>query len=302
MIAIWGANGFIGRHCVDHLISSGMNDLKLFARNFDGFPFSAAKFLQFYTGDFKQQTHIQHILDCTHLVLMVSASDARTFISAPEKERTENLEPYQNFFSLLRQHPTRARHIVFLSSGGAVYGHSTDNTPAKETDPLQPISPYGEIKKAIEHELLEHCAHTHDTYTILRIANPVGVWHKNKGLVPSLLRAARTKTPLNVPNNGHTVRDFFAAQDLADAIMLACTKLIAHNTIFNVGSGKGMSVHDMIDLTQSIFKQKIFINYAPPIATDVDYNVLECTKIEEVLGWRASTPLSQVISEMWNKK
>lgn len=301
MIAIWGANGFIGRHCAHDLMTQSTHPLTLFARDFTDFPLSADERLTLVNANFKDTPCIEALNESQHIILTVSASGARTFADQPDQERSENYQPYQNFFSALNALDQKNRHIIYLSSGGTVYGESPNRTPLKETAPCTPLSPYGQTKLDIENALIQHCNKSGDTYTILRVANPIGPWHKGRGILNALLQAARTNDIVNIQNKGQTIRDYFAVQDLADAITRACAPSTPHNNILNIGSGQGLSINDLIALVEETIHQKININYIDAVETDVDYNVLDCTKSKDVLGWQATTPLADVINQMWNQ-
>ncbi len=291
MIGIWGANGFIGRHLAYALASSGQ-DFALFARDFSGFPFSLPDGTALVTGDFtKPEQTIEKIRKCTVLILAVSAARTRGPIMASD------LAAYEAFFDTLASGAAPA-HIIYLSSGGAVYGPIADK-PATETHPTHPLSFYGRDKLTIEQLIEARASNVPWRYSILRIANPVGLWSKNLFLPALALKAAHTGRPLTIFGDGCAIRDYFDVEELAQAIMLCAAKPGA-NEIYNIGSGAGRSIHEVIAIAEWITGKNIPINYQEANPLDLSYNVLDCKKIEKALGWRVRKKLDDSMQAMWD--
>ena len=298
MIAVWGANSFIGRH-VTHRLCATNQPVKLFARNFDEFPFDLPDTTQKFIRDFNApDTYINDLADCQALVLLVSASQARTFANDPAQEVEQNVKPYQHLFEALQSRQTAIEHIIYASSGGTVYG-ITAPYPIPETHPTNPISPYGQGKLAIENLLIDHAAKTKCTYTILRIANPVGRFGKRKGLIDYVLAAANSGKPLTVNGDGKIVRDYFDVAELAEAFDLCLHHPAARNEIFNVGSGIGHSINDVITIAEKVTNKKITVRHNPPIAADAPYNVLDCTRTHKEIAWKHKNDLMYVVRTLW---
>jgi UDP-glucose 4-epimerase len=299
MIGIWGANGFIGRHLTHHLSLSG-KPTALFARDFKDIPFPVnAKSI---VADFMQpETYSSYIKDCSVLVLAVSASAARTFMGSPEKEIELNVSPYKNLFNHLRRVNVIPNKIIYLSSGGAIYGDAPP-FPISESFPINPITPYGIAKAEIEKSLKEFCNEVDCDYTILRIANPVGRWFKKPSLVSVALNCAKSGTVLNVQGDGSYIRDYFDVCELVVAISVVAEGNSTRNTILNVGSGVGHSINDIVNIVQNVTNEKITVNYIPEPAYNIPYNVLDCAQIRHYTKWTAKKPIDKIIDEMWKSK
>lgn len=296
MIALWGANGFIGRHLVQHL-HGGNYKMKLFSRDFDRFPLNASN-LKKINADFSEpESYIKYLHDCKTVVLMVSASGARTFIKDPDAESRYNVSPHKNFFLSLEHHNIRPDHIVYLSSGGAVYGITSHN-PISEKHPLNPVTPYGQGKMEIENLLRDYSTKTGTRHTILRVSNPVGLW--GKGLIPAALNAIKSESPLTIEGDGSAIRDYFDVRDLAKAIASALEVSGKKNMTLNVGAGHGHSINQVIEIIEEIVGKPVPSNHMKPSAGGIDYNVLDCRKIYSYTGWTAQTTLQQSIREIWN--
>ncbi len=298
MIALWGANGFIGRHLTHKLIDCG-EDTQLFARNYDDFPFALPDTLKSYSRDFsKPYTYINDISVCDTIILLVTASYARTFSHNPEQEIEYNIKPYYAFFDALKKCTDENKHIIFLSSGGAIYGE-TEHIPISETHDTKPINAYGQGKLRIEKSLIDAAQDAGWDYTILRVANPVGKWGKKPNLIGAALNAIQNDDVFNVYGDGSAIRDYFCVEELANAIYLSAKNSDARNKIYNVGSGKGHSANEVFEIIERISHKSLKIKNIDAIDTDVAYNVLNCTKIEHDLEWKAKMNLEDTIRKMW---
>ena len=304
MIAVIGANGFIGRHFVNYGIKSGMDvPVRLFARDFSGFPFDLPSGMVCKEADFLDPaTYIDHIKDCRVLLLLVSVSGVRTFSDDVEKEYHLNVHPYQKLLEGIAKRKTDIEHIVFLSSGGAIYGAVNNPVPIDEDHPADPVSAYGNGKLQIENHIINFARDIPFDYTILRAANPVGLWNKKANLVSAALESLRTGKPLNVLGDGSVVRDYFDVRELAQAIWMSIQNPAARNKIYNLGSGKARTINDVLRVVSEVTGQKLAINRQEGCAADVPYNVLNCAKIQSDLGWKAQHSLHQIVEEMCRQR
>ena len=297
MIAIWGANSFIGRHLVHTLIGQKCS-ARLLARDFSDMPFDLPAYMDCIEADFKQPaSYIEALRGCKTLVLLVSASRAATFADQPERERSENITPYRTLLQTIEDAGIIPDHIIYASSGGTVYG-ITPAIPTTEDAPLAPISPYGQAKVEIEQYIYDFAARTGIGADILRIANPIGEWNKRPGLVDAAIKAAKTGPPLTLWGDGTYVRDYFDVRELAGCF----SELIAHGghgaRYYNVGSGIGHSINDIIEIVGEVTGRIVPVSRHPVQKADVPYSVLSCSSIYKDIGWRAKTPIAEVIQRM----
>ncbi|MGB4058083.1 MAG: NAD-dependent epimerase/dehydratase family protein [Alphaproteobacteria bacterium] len=295
MIAIWGANGFIGRHLTHHLVQAGER-VALFSRNYDGFPFPLPPSVETHSCDFlRPDTYVEELKRCHTVALLVSSSMTRTFSGDPEQEILLNVQPYRQFFDRLGNKNALPSRIIYISSGGGVYG-MTEQISIPESHPLNPISPYGRGKLEIE-ALVRQAS---PSYTILRPANPVGIWNKRKSLLDYAIKAIKTGMPLEVFGDGEAVRDYFDVAELASAITLAADNPAAKNEIFNVGSEKGTTINQVIKILEDVHGIPLPRRNVPLTGLDVPFNVLDCGKIRRALGWSAQRNLQDILHEMWS--
>jgi UDP-glucose 4-epimerase len=300
MILIIGGNGFLGRHLCRMLCSRGLaavvvtrtrSDLA-FAGDDSGIGCIDAKVFQTGRGD-------DLLASARVIIYLASQSVPATFRDEPWREIPANVEPAWQFFERCARLNPAAR-IILVSSGGTVYGR-TSGDPVGEDTPLRPISGYGLGKVMIE-QALAFVGRTHAVpYAILRVSNPIGRWQTatTQGIVPIALRAARDHAPIPLYGYGLQVRDYLDADDVARAILTSCSAEGHLAATWNVGSGVGRSVLEMIRLIERVTGVSVPVRHCPPRPIDVPSIVLDCTRIRTDLGWVPQRPLEASIADIW---
>ena len=301
-VIVYGANGFIGRNLLLALSDRDI-ETRAVSRSFDrSFTERLSGNIEYIESDFADTENLfQGIVPesgATH-ILLVSNSLPSTWTKAPSLEVSENLLPYVRFLERLQA----VDRVVFLSSGGTVYGAPAVRRPLREHDTSAiPISAYGMTKLAIE-QYLAFAARTFDfDHMILRPSNPVGPWAKPnsaQGFVSVLLENYLYGRTTHIWGDGGTVRDYLDVRDLVDAIISACMQEKLGGEVFNVGSGVGRSLNEVIALVQKTLDLDLAVEIAEGRGVDVPYNVLDCSHIEERLGWRASRDFDRAVLDTW---
>lgn len=292
MLVLVGANGFLGRHTCELLERRGepaiavsrKPDPKFFER-------FAPSVTCMSAAEFASAAGTEVIAQARAIVYFTWGSGPATFAEKPWRELPENVQPAFEFFLRVAS-ISPATKIVFMSSGGTVYG-SNGTEPRKETSPTRPISPYG-VGKLMAEDALRFVGRTKTfPYAILRTSNAIGRWQtsKTQGIVAAALRAARDGIPLRLYGRGCQTRDFVDADDVAEAILAASLDTKHPATTWNVGSGIGIVVADLLSLLSQIIGWPIPIEPAPARDLDVPHIVLNCQKIADDLGWTAKTPI-----------
>lgn len=185
----------------------------------------------------------------------------------------------------------------------SLYGRSGPERLSEDTD-LRPISPYGMGKKMMEAGVTYMIDRHGLNGTILRPANPIGLWQSNKlqGVVGALMRAAMSETPFTLIGNGSTIRDYFDVRDLVAAIeAVVLASPVSFGQVYNVGSGRGHSVLEVIALVEKITGKKLSIISKEARSVDVDHVRLDASKLADDCGWRPRFRLEQSISEIWEQ-
>jgi UDP-glucose 4-epimerase len=189
---------------------------------------------------------------------------------------------------LLKMSAGLGQRIVFLSSGGAIYGRCSQ-IPTPETAPAEPMSAYGVSNLAIEKHL--HGFQNVLEFRILRVTNAFGpfqLFRKKQGLVAALIECALRGRPVEIWGDGSVVRDFIFVDDILDALEAA-----AHDDsdtrIFNIGSGCGRTVREVMSATERLLGKKIDIAWQAGRPSDVPISVVSIERAKQILNWSPKT-------------
>jgi UDP-glucose 4-epimerase len=284
---VLGGGGFIGTNLSRGLRAAGAR-VTGFGRR-PRYPEALAG-IDWIEGDFTDPAAVRQAVSGVDLVFhLLGAGLPEPSNRDPSSTVTDAILPSLNLLEACRD--AGCRKLVFISSGGTVYGR-TGGVALTEAAPTDPISAYGVSKLAVEKYVqLFHHLYGLD-YAILRVSNPFGPFQSavhGQGLVASLLRNVLTGEPVEIWGDGSTVRDYLFVDDLIDAILAAAAHRGTHR-LFNVGSGAGRSVRDVVRDVAAIsgrgFKE---VCYLPARAADVPHNVLDPGLIARELGWRPRT-------------
>lgn len=192
------------------------------------------------------------------------------------------------------------RKVVFASSGGTVYGPPR-MVPISEDHPTDPITSYGIVKLAVEKYLnLFHHLYGLD-YAALRISNPYGPYQDpagQQGAVAVFLHRLHTGRKITIWGDGGVVRDYLYIEDLVEALVLGGVTE-TRRKVLNVGSGRGVSLKDLISHIFQATDKDTAVEYLPGRALDVPANVLDVERVREELGWIPQTGLSEGLAATW---
>jgi UDP-glucose 4-epimerase len=189
----------------------------------------------------------------------------------------------------------KVKKIIFMSSGGAIYGKEA-NCPLSESTPTNPISTYGIEKLTIEKLLYLYNYLYGIDYRVIRLANPYGPYQRpgKLGVVSTFIFNTLTKKPINLYGDGSVVRDFIFIDDAIRAIVTIANGANKHH-VFNVGSGRGTSVKEVLEHIESSLKLTVSINHLPARNVDVPVNYLDISRYEKYYGKIESIPLDSGI-------
>lgn len=304
-IVVFGANGFIGKHLVRKLANNPEN----FVRAFDRFPefksgsdteFHDLENVEIFPGNFLNKSDLSEALkNIDYVFHLVSATNPALSANNPYIDIESNVHPTVTLFELCVQNGVK--RVIFPSSGGTVYG-DTEYESIDENVVPQPISPYGIGKLTIEH-YLRYFKRTHGLdYLVLRIANPYGPGQNvngKQGVIPIFLQAALNNSPINIYGDGQMVRDYIFITDLIDMIHMIYAMPHQHD-VYNLGSGHGASVTDIVKSIESAVGHEIKTLIQPTPATYVQRSVLDITRFSEEFDYTPAIDITDGIRQTWS--
>ena len=300
-ILVAGGAGYIGSHMVKDLVEHGQE--VVVADNLStGHRDAINPKAKFYEGDIRDRKFLDKIFDNEDIEAVVhfaAFSIVPESMSKPLKYFDNNTGGMITLLEAMRDH--NIKYIVF-SSTAATYG-VPEHMPIKETDPQNPINPYG-LSKLMMEKMMHWADKAYGIkFVALRYFNvagaaPDGTIDEDHGrethLVPIILQVAQGKRKelsifgddYNTPD-GTNVRDYVHVMDLADAHILAIKYLEAGNesNAFNLGSSTGFSNKQILEAAREVTGEPIPAKIAPRRPGDPDSLVAASDKARNVLGW-----------------
>jgi len=283
-VALIGAGGFFGTNLALYL-SPQIEDVRCFGLS-QSFP-DAMRAIRWTSGDIASSSLVEVLAGCDTVIHLASTSVPGTDLEI-SKDAEANLMTSLHLFD--RCVDCGVRQVIFISSGGTVYGPSS-RVPIAESAPTQPITPYGLVKLTIERYLEVYARLRGLDYRIVRISNLYGPYQniiKMQGVVTSFLVKALRNEALEIWGNGSIVRDYVYVEDAVEA-MVAVMRYQGAKRIFNIGSGVGTSVNQIVASIEKLLERKLKVKYRLGRAVDVPVNILDCTLARNELGWHAKT-------------
>lgn len=328
-ILVTGGAGFIGSHTVIALSNAGFNPI-IFdnfsnsdPRVLDGIFNILGKEIRCYHEDCNDESIIEQIIEqeeiagVIHFAAYKAVGESMAF---PLKYYRNNIGSLTTLLDvMLRQ---KVKNLIF-SSSCTVYGQP-DQLPVTETTPVKPAeSVYGNTKQIGETILRDTIAPGNPLKIIsLRYFNPIGAHPTSQigelplgvpnNLVPFVTQtAAGLRQSLTVfggdypTADGTCIRDYIHVMDLAEAHVAALQKLIStqepsYYDVFNVGTGRGASVLEVIQTFEKVAEQPLTYHIGDRRSGDVTAVYADAQKAEKELGWTAKRSLEDALRDAWN--
>ena len=323
-ILVTGGTGFIGSHTCVALINAGyqvviMDNLcnskvEAIAR----IEMITGKHVRFYRTDMRDEEDMRQIFEDNKIDAVIHFAGLKAVGESVEKP----LEYYENnisgTLSLLRVMREYHCNVIIFSSSATVYGCNNE-APYVEEMPTSATNPYGYTKVMIEQILRDVCtANPEFTAVALRYFNPIGA-HKSgtigenpngipNNLMPYITQVAVGKLKeLGVFGNdydtpdGTGVRDYIHVVDLAKGHVKALKKIEDNSglSIYNLGTGKGYSVLDIVKNFEAATGVKIPYVIKPRRPGDIATCYSDASKAERELGWKAENGIKEMCADSW---
>jgi UDP-glucose 4-epimerase len=313
-VLVTGGAGYIGSATVEMLLAKGEQVVVLDNLS-RGHREAVGAGVPFYRGDLRDQALVakiarEHAVEsCVHFAAFAYVGES---VTEPLKYFENNSAEGVAFLDALVR--SGVKRIVF-SSTCATYGEPRA-IPMTEDHPQHPANPYGWTKFFME-RILESCDRAYGLkFAALRYFNAAGATERcgedhepETHLIPNVLGAASGRLPhVEVYGNdyatpdGTAVRDYIHIADLGSAHILALDYLAAGNPsdFFNLGTGSGNSVLEVIEAARRVTGKPVRVEYRPRRAGDPSHLVAGAGKARDVLGWRpAYRSIDEIIRTAW---
>ncbi|OQD43689.1 UDP-glucose 4-epimerase GalE [Croceivirga radicis] len=328
-ILVTGGLGFIGSHTVVELQNEGFEVVIIDNLSnsseavLDGIVAITGKKPIFEKFDLREKKKVQDFFqkhtDITGVIHFAASKAVGESVENPLLYYENNLGV---LVYLLQELTQKGEANFIFSSSCTVYGQA-DELPITEDAPVKPAeSPYGNTKQVGEEIIKDTCKVNPQLKAIaLRYFNPIGA-HASVEIgelptgVPQNLVPFITQTGIGLreqlsvfgddypTNDGTCIRDYIHVVDLAKAHVAALQRLITEKNdtnyeIFNLGTGKGSSVLEVINSFEKVSGEKLNYRIAPRREGDVIQAYADTRRANEVLGWKAKSSLDEAMSSAW---
>lgn len=298
-ILVIGGAGFIGSNLVHRLIQEG-HDVRIFARNslslmrISDLVEQCDVVIGNFLDDVTLRKAMEGVRTVYHLVTTTFPADTQDSCAY---DITSNLLPTIRLLEACSAQGVE--DLMYASSGGTVYGEA-QSLPIKEDHPRDPTSLYGFSKLTIENFLLFYRRVSPMRIHLLRLSNAYGP-HQNpygvQGIVGVALNSLSKNIPLKVFGDGETLRDYIYIDDIVEALVMMMQR--KESSVFNVSSGEGHTVNQVLAEIESLVGKKLQRQHCPIRSGDVLKNVLDNSLIRETCGWSPQYSLKEGIARTW---
>jgi UDP-glucose 4-epimerase len=310
-ILVAGGAGFIGSCCTEILLDNG-HDVLIYDSLVKGHRAAVDPRAEFVHGDLRDKDKLVQVMktgDFDGMIHFAAYIEAGESMEKPGKYFENNVAAGLNLVQAAAE--TGMPKIVF-SSTAATYG-TPKSVPIAETAPTAPINAYGESKLMFE-KILDWYKQIHGLdYVALRYFNAAGATnahgedhHPETHLIPIVLQVASRQrdtikifgTDYDTPD-GTCIRDYIHVRDLSDAHILALEKPVSG--AFNLGSGTGYSVREIIEVARKITGHPIPVEEVERRPGDPDRLISDSTKAKNELGWQPRHDnIHDIVASAWN--
>jgi UDP-glucose 4-epimerase len=297
-VVVMGGTGFLGAEITHAFLRAG-SQVTAVARH--PTPTHRRELLTGATltlGEVEDPIFLEPLLDeADHVVFAVGCPLPAESTSTPIETVFKTLPGLIAVLEGLRSRP--GARLTFFSSGGTVYGNPA-KLPVQEAAPTDPITPYGIMKLAAE-KYISMYDDLHGIPTCaLRISNaygPLQPTERGQGVVAAFLAAARAHNPVRIFGDGSIVRDYVYIKDVAEAVV-DLSRLSSVPRVVNVGTGRGHSINDVLDLVQTVTGTTLSVERIPQRKLDVQGVVLDVALLSTLLDWSPCS-LEQGLVSTW---
>lgn len=311
-ILVTGGAGYIGSIVAELLVSRGYPTLVLDNLR-SGHREAVPKGARLIEADLNDRAALDRVFTeqrVSAVVHMAAAIEVEESVRRPLFYYRENVG---GTLTLLETMVAAGVERIVFSSTAAVYG-TPEKTPITEDDPTVPVNPYGQTKLVCEH-MIEEARKTEGLSCVaLRYFNASGASERlgenhvpESHLIPRLLAAAAGRAPAvqiygtDYPTaDGTCIRDYVHVADIAEAHLTAIERASQGGAIYNLGSGHGYSVRQVIETAERVVGRRIPVEVHGRRAGDPPALVADSSRIQRELGWEPKRSLEEILRSAWH--
>ena len=296
-VVVLGGLGFMGSHICRELSARG-HAVRIFDKLYASRELirDFEREVEVVAGDISRPHDVLHaVADADVVVHLVHTTVPGSSMDDPEYDITSNVIASVRWLSRLGE--TQVRRVLYFSSGGTVYGVPQSN-PIDESHQTNPISSYGITKLAVEKYVSMYASMFGVEHCLIRPSNVYGAGqrlHIGQGVIGVMADRALRGEPLELWGTGESLRDYLHVEDLT-AATLALLGYRGPHRVFNVSSGRGHSVLDIISILRDQLGPLPEVVRKPTRGFDVPVNVLDSSRLHAETGWSPKVGLEEGIA------
>ncbi len=281
-VAVFGASGFVGINVVESLTKAGLDIIASDVR------VTSAMKAEFRKADLLDYNQVELVVKDADVVIHLAASPLPFSLEKPMLNARINIEGSLNILDAARTYGIKK---VIFSSASSIVGDVKYN-PVDELHPCTPKTPYGVAKFAMEHYLRVYQELYNLDYLVFRFFNVYGPWQypESKAVIPMVYDKLRKEGSFNVFGDGSQTRDFIYVGDIADYFVEAAKNNV-RNEVVNMGTGKGTTIKEIVEIAGELLSVNPTINYLPARPGEISNFEADTTKIRSLFGKAPDTPL-----------
>lgn len=273
-VLILGGNGFIGRNLAATLLAHGQEvysfDLNLPQEPVAGIQYLAGDFFD----DYVLEQTIQGMDVIYHAICTMNPGNSNNkYIMGYERDLIQTIK----LCDMLKNQSVK---MIFLSSGGTVYGRQ-ENLPVTEESLPVPINHYGNLKLCIENAMRVFRYQNQSDFVIARIANPYGPgqdYRKGVGFIDAAIKRAMNGEVIEVWGDGSVVRDYIYISDVCEALAMLGEQEVPYDVV-NISSGRGVSQKEILETIRRHYP-KMQVEYQAARSVDADKIYLSNARLQ----------------------
>lgn len=286
-VLLIGGTGFIGKNLSRAFVAQGFNVLVYSEyEESESSKDSYHEQISYFIGTLNELDKLETIFknhSISQVIHLVSSLGPSSNQEAYLKEFDLVIIPTIRLIDFMNKY--HVKKLMFFSSGGTIYGNYKENGHYCEKDELNPINYYGLSKLQLEEIIKFECLRQDIDYVFLRPSNPFGRYQNingQQGLIPIVLGKVLRNEVIEVWGDGKTIRDYIPIEYLTQCVV-ELSKLSLKNEIINIGSGRGHSVNEILEIIKKVTNLDLNIDHKPSRSVDSKAVVLNVEKLKSLI-------------------